>query len=209
MRRALSLTLAFVLALALPASSSQTDSTLAKSVEVSVTNVDVVVTDSKGQPVTDLTAADFEVRLKLDDARLPDLNPLFLAYSGVDVAEGQLSLFSEIKVKDGRVNGYFKPLIKHLKIYDKQKDQDKPFGNRVKMHLLQFLAYLFKNRSSQEVATVVRLSGPTSDPKASEWEVIRRLIGNGFARAILPGFMRPADERKPAPAAGPRPQGDR
>jgi hypothetical protein len=53
---------------------------------------------------------------------------------------------------------------------------------------------------------VVRLSGPTSDPKASEWEVIRRLIGNGFARAILPGFMEPAEERKPAPAV---PPGDR
>jgi VWFA-related protein len=62
MRRALSLTLAFVLALALPASSSPTDSTLAKSVEVSVTNVDVVVTDSKGRAVPDLTAADFEVK---------------------------------------------------------------------------------------------------------------------------------------------------
>lgn len=58
MRRTLLLTLA----LALPASSSQTGSTIAKSVEVSVTNVDVVVTDSKGQPITDLTAADFEVR---------------------------------------------------------------------------------------------------------------------------------------------------
>jgi len=56
------------------------------------------------------------------------------------------------------------------------------------------------------VATVVRLSGPTSDPKASEWEVIRRLIGNGFARAIRPGFMGPAEERKPAP---PVPPGDR
>ena len=62
MRRVLSVALACVLALALPASSTQPDSTLAKSVEVSVTNVDVVVTDSKGQAVTDLTAADFEVR---------------------------------------------------------------------------------------------------------------------------------------------------
>ncbi len=56
------LALALALALALPAASSQTGGTLAKSVEVSVTNVDVVVTDSNGKPITDLTAADFDVR---------------------------------------------------------------------------------------------------------------------------------------------------
>jgi VWFA-related protein len=58
MRRVLSLTLA----LALPASSSQTGSSVAKSVEVSVTNVDVVVTDANGKPIPDLSAADFEVK---------------------------------------------------------------------------------------------------------------------------------------------------
>ena len=57
MRRAFALTLA----LALPAS-SQTPSGVSKSVEVSVTNVDVVVTDANGKPIPDLTAADFEVR---------------------------------------------------------------------------------------------------------------------------------------------------
>ena len=53
--------LALALALALPAS-DQAPPRLSKSLEVSVTNVDAVVTDSKGQPITDLTAADFEVR---------------------------------------------------------------------------------------------------------------------------------------------------
>jgi VWFA-related protein len=62
MRRSLSGTLALVLALALPASSSQTGSTVAKSVEVSVTNIDAVVTDAAGKPIPDLTAADFEVK---------------------------------------------------------------------------------------------------------------------------------------------------
>ncbi|MGA7992263.1 MAG: VWA domain-containing protein [Thermoanaerobaculia bacterium] len=56
---------AFALACALSCPSvaaAQAGGPVARSVEVSVTNVDVVVTDSKGQPITDLTAADFEVR---------------------------------------------------------------------------------------------------------------------------------------------------
>ena len=145
---------------------------------------------------------DFDVQLRLDDARLTDLNPLLLAYSGVDVADGRFSLYTEITVKNGQVEGYLKPLIKDLKIYDPRKDQGKTFGKRVEMHLLQWVAAAFKNRRTQDVATVARLSGPTGDPKASEWEVIRRLIGNGFAKAILPGFMAKAEAAKGPGATG-------
>jgi hypothetical protein len=111
------------------------------------------------------------------------------AYAGMDVAEGQFSVYTELTVKNGRVEGYVKPLIKNLKIYDRQKDQEKPFGQRVKLHVYQFFATLFKNHSSRAVATVVRISGPTGEPKASQWEAIRKLIGNGLSRAILPGFL--------------------
>jgi VWFA-related protein len=48
------------LLLALPVA-AQTGS-VTRSVDVSVTNVDVVVTDSAGKPITDLSSADFEVR---------------------------------------------------------------------------------------------------------------------------------------------------
>jgi hypothetical protein len=142
----------------------------------------------------------------LDDAKLPTLNRFLNAYAGMDVAEGQFSVYTELTVKNGRVEGYVKPLIKNLKIYDRQKDRDKPFGKRVKLHVYQFFANLFKNHSSRAVATVVRISGPTSDPKASEWEAIRKLIGNGLSRAILPGFLtKPKTETPPKAVDPPKP----
>ncbi len=147
--------------------------------------------------------ADFDVHLKLDDAKLPALNGFLQAHAGVDVAEGLFSVYSEITVKNGRMEGYVKPLIKNLKIYDRQKDKEKPFGKRVEMHVLQFLAYLFRNHSSQAVATVVRISGPTGGPKTNEWEVIRKLIGNGLSHAILPGFQGKPKEPGPPKAAQP------
>jgi VWFA-related protein len=61
MRRVLAVARAGAL-FAISAATAQTGGPVARSVEVSVTNVDVVVTDPKGQPITDLTAADFEVR---------------------------------------------------------------------------------------------------------------------------------------------------
>jgi hypothetical protein len=132
--------------------------------------------------------ADFDVRLKLDNAKLTDLNGFLMAYTGMDVAAGLFSVYTEITVKDGKVDGYIKPMIRNLKIYEKQKDKDKSFVRRVEMHLLQFLADIFKNRSTQEVATEVRISGSINDPKAGEWGAIGKLIGNAFSHAVLPGF---------------------
>ena len=148
------------------------------------------------------TPADVSVRLKLDDARLVDLNGMLRTHADVDVAAGLFSVYTEMTVRNNRVEGYIKPLIKNLKIYDRQKDQGKPFGKRVKMHVLQFFANLFKNHDSKAVATVVRISGSTHAPKTSEWEIIRKLIGNGLSRAILPGFLvgpKPAEPPKPTP----------
>jgi hypothetical protein len=133
--------------------------------------------------------ADMEIRLEVENAKLPALNGPLMAHAGVDVADGLLSVFTEIKVKNGTIEGYIKPLIKNLKIYDRQKDREKRFGKRVEMHVLQLLAYLFRNHDSKAVATVVRISGSTGGPHANEWEVIRKLIGNGLSRAILPGFQ--------------------
>ncbi len=152
--------------------------------------------------------ADFDVQLKLDDAKLPALNGFLQAHAGVDVADGLFSVYSEITVKDGHVDGYVKPLIKNLKIYDREKDKDKRFGKRVEMHVLQFLANLFRNHSSHAVATVARISGSTGGPQTNEWEVIRKLIGNGLSRAILPGFQgkpKVPEPPKPAPQIPPAP----
>ncbi len=145
--------------------------------------------------------ADFDFHLELDDAKVSDLNDYLMSTAKVDVAEGSFSAYAEITVKDGRLDGYLKPLIKDLKISEKRKDQGKPLGKRMELHFLQLFANLFKNRSSKEVATVIRISGPTSDPKLSEWAAIRKLIGNGLYRAILPGFMdnsKGVDSPKPA-----------
>ncbi len=144
--------------------------------------------------------ADFDVRLRLDNARMTDLNGFLMAHEGMDVADGLLSVYSEITVKEGKVDGYIKPIISNLTIYDKQKDKGKSFGKRMKMHFMQFLVNVFESRSTQEVATVIQISGSTSDPKVGEWQAILKLIGNSFSNSVLPGFKddsRGASSSKP------------
>ena len=136
--------------------------------------------------------ADFDAHLRVEKAQLPDLNGLFKAHAGLTIAKGEYDLYSEFTVHGGRVDGYLKPILTKVQVYDRRVDPAKPFGKRVEMHLIQGLADLFKNRSSQDIASVTKVSGSTSAPKASEWQTLKQLLGNGFFRAILPGFLAPA-----------------
>jgi hypothetical protein len=133
--------------------------------------------------------ADFDVHLALENARLADINHFLLAYLGLDVASGRFSVYSEFTVKNGRMDGYVKPMFGDLKIFDRKKDRGKPFGKRMEMHGLQIVANVLENRSSHELATVIRISGPTDDPKLRGWKAIWGLVGNGFVEALRPGFL--------------------
>lgn len=154
--------------------------------------------------------ADFDIHMQMEDTQLSSLNNLLRAYAKFDVSEGLFSLFTEITVKDQRITGYIKPLVRNLKVYDKRQDQGKGFFKRLYEHVVQGLANLLRNRSRKELATVAQLSGRVTDPQASNLQVVLGLIRNGFFDAILPGFLeqvRGGSKRDPVQPAGPAPKG--
>ena len=59
-------------------------------------------------------------------------------------------------------------------------------------------AKLLKNRSSQNIPTVVSLNGKLDSPTTSTWEALEKLISNAFIAAIKPGFDRATGGISPA-----------
>ena len=47
---------------------------------------------------------------------------------------------------------------------------------------------LLENRSRQQVATKINISGSLDKPETSSWQIIVELIRNAFFKAILPSF---------------------
>ena len=47
---------------------------------------------------------------------------------------------------------------------------------------------VLENTPRNEVATKADISGPVSNPQASTWDVVVKLIQNAFFQAIHPGF---------------------
>ena len=133
---------------------------------------------------------DFDVDIQVENTDMTSMNDLLRAYGKFDVVSGTFSLYSEIRVKNGRVNGYVKPLFRDVKAYDPAQDRDKNFVQRLYERIVGGASKLLKNVPRKEVATVVDISGPLEGAHGSTWQAIGNLIRNAFFKAILPGFDR-------------------
>jgi Domain of Unknown Function (DUF748) len=142
--------------------------------------------------------SDFRLNAKIENTDMRKMNDLLRAHAKIDVASGIFSVFSEVHVHDGRIDGYVKPLFSDLKVYEKEKDADKTFGTKVKEKAVDLAAKILKNHPRKEVATVADISGPLDTPQMSTWQMLVRLVQNAFIRAILPGFEREVSQSRNA-----------
>ena len=130
------------------------------------------------------------MNLAIEHTDMTSMNDILRAYGGFDVAAGQFSLFSELNVKDGSVNGYIKPMFGGLAVYDYRKDRNTPVLHQAKELLIGSASHLFRNSRTQQVATEVDLNGKLSSPGISRWQAIGQILHNAFIEAIVPGFDR-------------------
>jgi hypothetical protein len=137
---------------------------------------------------SDEKGPDFDVAVAIHDTDMRLMNDLLRAYGKFDVTAGVFSFFSELKVKNGTIDGYVKPLFRDMKVYDARKDADKSLFHKLYEKLIGGVAKLLENRERKEVATETRIEGPVDSPHSSTLQIVLRLVENAFFRAILPGF---------------------
>jgi Domain of Unknown Function (DUF748) len=131
---------------------------------------------------------DFDIDLKIENTDMTSMNDVLRAYGKFDVVRGTFSLYTEIRAKNGYVNGYVKPLFKDVKAFDPEQDRDKSFVRKLWERLIGGVSKTLKNVPRREVATKIDISGPMEDPKRGTLQAVIRLVQNAFFRAILPGF---------------------
>jgi hypothetical protein len=141
---------------------------------------------------------DFDVDIRIENTDLTKMNDILRAHGGFDVVSGGFSFYSEIKLKDGYVSGYVKPLFKDLVAYDPDQDRQKGFVQKLKERVVNVVGKVMKNVPRKEVATKVDISGPVENPQYSTLQIVIRIVQNAFFKAILPGL----DTAPKTPAKG-------
>ena len=133
------------------------------------------------------TRPDFTLMTKIVGTNLTSLNPLFRAYAGLDVAAGSMTIYSDIKVANGRIDGFVKPFFTDVDIYSEHQEKRQDLLQQMYEGFVDVLADILENEP-REMATKVNLSGPLDKPDASTLEVLLYLIENAFFEALLPNF---------------------
>ena len=148
---------------------------------------------------------DVDLTARVDEADMARMNRFVRAHGGIDVAAGKLSVYSELRVRDGSVTGYVKPLFRDVSVGsgDGEEAEPKSFGRRLYEGAVAAAMKILKNHPRGEVATVATISGRLDQPQFSKWQVIGHLLQNAFFKAILPGF-----DAKRSPQVDQLPSGD-
>lgn len=131
---------------------------------------------------------DFDLGIKIEKTQMRAMNNLLRAYGNFDVTNGLFSLYSELSVKNGRAEGYIKPLFKDMKVYEGRMDHEKSLFHKLYEGLVAGIAKLLENKPRNEVATKADILGPVDNPQISTWQTVINLVKNAFFKAILPGF---------------------
>ncbi len=139
---------------------------------------------------------DLDLRLRIEDTPLTEMNNLLRAYGNFDVTAGMFSFYSELQIRNDAISGYVKPFFKDMKVFDRRKDRGKKLSHQAYEMLVGGIAGLLERRPQGEVATRADISGPVGNPRYSTWQVLGRLVENAFFKAILPGFEKEASRTR-------------
>lgn len=133
---------------------------------------------------------DFSLDVELADVELKRLNDMLRAQGGFDVNDGKFAFYSELAVRNARIDGYVKPIFTDLDVYDTKQDGKKNVFKQLYEGIVGGAATILENHRRDDVATRADLSGPVEDPEASTLEIVLHLLQNAFIKAILPGLDR-------------------
>ena len=123
---------------------------------------------------------DMDVSLSIEKIDVTALNSLTLHYANVDFASGQLDVFSEVAIADGYMKGYLKPLLTDAKLID----QGDGFFRRLWEGVVGVFKFIFKNQSTDKVATKIPFEGNLDNVEAGAWQTFVNILKNAWVKAF-------------------------
>ncbi|HEU4602947.1 MAG TPA: DUF748 domain-containing protein [Steroidobacteraceae bacterium] len=126
----------------------------------------------------------FDFDFKLENVKLPKLNPWLRQYIKADAEQGQFEIYMEMAAADGKFKGYAKPLMQDVKMLSSE-DQDEGAIHKLWEGVVQFAANIFSNdKADEQVGARVPFSGTIKNPKAGIMATMVSVFHNAFVGAF-------------------------
>ena len=141
---------------------------------------------------------DFELRLRAQDIDLTRFNDFARAYGRFDFKRGNGDLVIEAQAENAQLNGYIKPLLRDVEVFDWEQDvedEDKGVLRSLWEAIVGGSETLLKNQRRDQFATRVELSGSVHDQQTSAFQAFIAILRNGFVEAFTPRYERPPPQQ--------------
>lgn len=129
------------------------------------------------------TFPDFDYEMRFEGVNLKNLNPIMEHYTDMDFEKGRISIYSEMAMKDQQFEGYVKPLIEDMRIFN-WKEDDRSLGQWFKEFFGEGIQEVLENQPRQQFATKVPMSGTVEDVKTALWPTLINTLRNAYFNAF-------------------------
>lgn len=154
-----------------------------------------VEANARFDPYTDFE--DFDIDLRMTGLQLTKLNDFSSAYGNFDFAGGTGDLVMEIEAKNSQLDGYIKPLLHNVEVFDFEQDiqnEDKGFFRGIWEAVVGGSEEVLQNQRKDQFATRVELSGSTKNTDVSPFQAFIAILRNAFVEAFTARFERSLSE---------------
>ena len=140
---------------------------------------------------------DFEFRLRATKIELKRFNSFASAYGKFDFNAGNGDLVIEAQARKGQLNGYIKPLLRNVEVFNWQQDvenKDKGIFRSIWEAIVGGTETVLKNQNKNQFATRVELKGSIHRQDISVFQAFVQILRNGFIQAFNARYEQPAPE---------------
>lgn len=131
----------------------------------------------------------FDLDLALRGLDVRELKDFTRAYAKVDLEKGTASFFTELRAKNGRITGYFKPMFDKIEVLDSDGgDKHDPWYRKAWEGTVGAVEELFEDQKKDRAATRAPISGRVDQLGVDVVTTVIELVVNAFIRALVPGL---------------------
>jgi len=129
----------------------------------------------------------FDLDMSVRGVRLVLLNDFFRAYGHFDVQKGSFSVYSELRARNGRFDGYVKPFFSEVEVLDyAEEHKAQSFFASVWEAIVGTGAQALKNHSDENQATRIPISGTVESPRIGFWSALGNALRNAYIQSLVP-----------------------
>lgn len=132
---------------------------------------------------------DFTLTAEVIKLRLPFVNDLAKEYAAIDFRRGTLSVFVEVANRGGKIDGYVKPLMWDVDVFNWKQDVEQDGDNIFELFweaVVGGVGEALENQPKDQFGTRIPLTATLEKPDIEILPTIGNVLRNAFIKAFLP-----------------------